>query len=170
MRRRQLACLGLLVIFFGVVICCLPSQRPSGPVFRGKTAAQWERELQHWEFFDSGPVETIHFATRCSTRFTEWYRISPWWESWLQTAGIEVSHDDPEVAPLVDGAPDALPVLMELLQSADPKVRRVAATGLEALRGAAREAVPDLIRTLDDPEWQVRYAVMLVRRSCLQTQ
>jgi hypothetical protein len=150
MRSRKVALVGLLMAALAVLVWCSPG-KPTGPVFRDRTAAQWEAELQHWDAWDMG---IWGYGREPSPHFV-WMRTPPWWQGWLQKVGIEVHSGSGEL-PLLEGDPDALPVLVELLHSADPKGRRAAIQGLTALGAAAKEVIPDLVRALDDPDHDVR--------------
>lgn len=70
----------------------------------------------------------------------------------------------PAVAPIVtdslllNGNPDALPVLQVLIRNGSAKVRRVAVSGLKA-QGPQSEVIGSLAETLDDPDAAVRQDV-----------
>ena len=55
----------------------------------------------------------------------------------------------------------ALPLLVQTLKDADPRLRRGAGEALEFMGSAARPAVPDLLRILQDPELSVQLQAAL---------
>jgi HEAT repeat protein len=55
----------------------------------------------------------------------------------------------------------ALPLLVQTLKDADPRLRRGAGEALEYMGSAARPAVPDLVRMLQDPELPVQIQAAL---------
>jgi HEAT repeat protein len=59
-----------------------------------------------------------------------------------------------------DGS-QALPVLIEMLKDVDPVARQSAARTLGLFGGSAKEAVPDLIAMVDDPDHGVKTEVIL---------
>jgi hypothetical protein len=100
-------------------------------------------------------------------QITDWTRSMPppWWEwrpswwggdnanqlvQWLVAMGQ---------APLVNGDPTALPVLLELLRRPELKARQVAVTGLEKLARQEPAAMASLRAAANDPDPAVRRQV-----------
>jgi hypothetical protein len=124
-------------------------QRPEA-TFRGWTTRQWEGEISRrgpsiWgePVIDPGQLGPAPEP--------------PAWVTWLGKAGFRIERDKSSFS-LLAGDPDALPVLVELLESADPRARRVGAYGLRAIGPRARQAVPALLKALGDPDVAVRFA------------
>jgi HEAT repeat protein len=83
----------------------------------------------------------------------------PKWKEWLHNAGLAYPATDLEEALLLlEGEPAAVPVLLDLLRSTDPVVRKAAAEGLGAVGGPARVATPRLTPLLGDGDEPVRLA------------
>lgn len=118
--------------------------RRSEASFRGWTTRQWEGEISRrgpstWgdQVIDPGQLVPAPEP--------------PAWVTWLGKAGFRFERDESGF-PLLLGDPDAFPVLVELLESADPTARRVGAYGLAAIGPRARQAVPALLKALGDPD------------------
>jgi hypothetical protein len=114
------------------------------------TAAKWQAEITHWEPGFSGQV--------IGYRMMGWVRDEPRTDE----------NGDRRPMPLLEADAAAVPVLTELLASREPHARLIAVQGLEKGGEGALPAIPALIRTLDDPDEQVRrfaeQAVMSIDR------
>jgi HEAT repeat protein len=129
---------------------------PKGPSYRGKTAAQWQAELRCWE-----PL--LKTARNKGGRWTWWVYFPPTHEVWLAKFGVSRRDYDAKLA-LVEGDPEAVPVLLELLKSPSPKARRAAAQGLEKVACKAPQFPPAqldaatqaLLAAIDDEDQAVR--------------
>jgi len=75
------------------------------------------------------------------------------WEKWLSKVlpvSFQPKLDSPP--PLQNGDPEAVPVLIELLQTPERNVRILAARGLETIGPPARPVVPVLLTLLEDED------------------
>jgi hypothetical protein len=138
--------LASMVVVVGLVAAWLVHDRGSRPPesrFRGKTTSQWARTLRDWRV-----AGEIKFKW---TRITSWSREPPLFESWLEKLGL-APQPQPVRLSLLEGDAEAVPVLIELLQRTDPKVRRIAVQGLGWIGEAAKPAVPALLGALDDKD------------------
>ena len=57
----------------------------------------------------------------------------------------------------MEGDPEAVPVLTELLRSTNPRMREVAVTLLRSIGPPAKSAVPELLRAMEECEPGFRY-------------
>lgn len=112
------------------------------PTYKGRTAAQWEKELENWEYFDPESILTGRVITQPS-------RIA-------DSPGTNATCDSDGKLLILTPDPDALPVLIELLCAHQPSARRTAVQGLEALGSAAWTSIPNLLAVLDDTDRGVR--------------
>jgi hypothetical protein len=86
-----------------------------------------------------------------------WERRPDWWNDWwypgqARARVVMILDDRP---PLVDGDPDALPVLLALLRRPEPKARQVAVSGLASLK--SRD--PTVIDALSEAMWDLDPAI-----------
>lgn len=116
--------------------------------YQGLTAAQWEREVQHWDPALWGWGN----KTGC---WTHRVRRRPLWADGRGYVGVRVDREWREI-PVPQGAPAAVPVLRELLASRHAQARLIAAQGLERVGQEAHPALPDLLRALEDQDEGVR--------------
>jgi hypothetical protein len=127
---------GLFVVLYVWLAPAKPVTR--APTYLGRTAAGWEAEIGHWDVL-------LHH-----------------WSNKFGHSRVWVRTDAPPVAgnrstlPLFTGEPSTIPILTELLSSHDPKVRLVAAEGLERVGERVGRAPPALLRALEDPDEDVR--------------
>ena len=108
-----------------------------------RNASWWERECRQWEI-----IEEFHGDCWWGEPYTKWGRRP------TLRAGAEM--------PLLAGDPTAVPLLRELLHSPYAKVRRIAVEGLGLIGPPARASIPALIAAADDPDWDVRWWIMVV--------
>jgi hypothetical protein len=145
---RKVAFVGLLVVPLAVLAWWLASQ-PEGPVFRGKTAAQWERVITNWPFdyikARDGSTIAFHWAPRSILD-----RVL--WES-----GVTFAVTDPGY-PLFKGDPAAVPVLLELIKSPDATTRWAAVHGLGRVGPAALVGIGALREATHDSDDMVCFA------------
>jgi hypothetical protein len=122
--------------------------------YKGRYTNSWRAEMRCYEGgMAEGNLWHLDYA---------FSQKSSLWENWLDklgvrkrslggfTIGVPDRHDLGIV--LQDGDPDAVPVLMELLNDEDPTVRLLAIFGLQRVGAAARDAVPQLLALCPDPE------------------
>jgi HEAT repeats len=114
--------------------------------FRGQTTSQWEWTLRRWAIGTGGKHN--------GWRSTSWVYQPSFVERHLEKLGFQP--EAPCSLPLLEGDPEAVPVLVELLKSPDPKVRQIAVQGLEKIGEQARAGTSGLVEALDDPEEEVR--------------
>jgi len=126
---------------------CLPTRpKPGEASYLGKSSQTWEAEISRRDVWrptcgtGGGP------PVRCD-------RPSSFIRPILQSAGIatRATTDEGEI-PLLNGDPEAMPVLVELLQSPKTNVRMVAIEGLRRMGEQARPAVPALIAATEDED------------------
>jgi hypothetical protein len=90
---------------------------------------------------------------------------SEWEEEQKRITGIPLA-STPDKFPLVNGDPDSIPVLIELVkQVEDNHARLVALCGLEMIGPPAREAIPVLVPLLldkDDFQWEAWQALVSI--------
>jgi hypothetical protein len=150
MKRRMRILLAVLeAAFVLVAVYFEPTYTVRGTLwgeafFEGKPTSWWRRELERWETNDiwldgrlpNGPV-CLAFHQRKPT-WLESFRKGRWQFSQEEPEFVLV-HIGGMVGPtIIQGQPDAEPVLRELLDDPSPKVRRFARIGLEM----APEEVP----------------------------
>jgi hypothetical protein len=128
---------------------------PKGPTFKGKTADEWRSELRYWDGF---PVVLDGMP-----RGPDWQYTPPTHEVWLAKLGVS-RRDSPTTLALVEGDPEAVPVLIKLLKSSGLKARRVAALGLEEVAHKGQfppalldEATDALLAAIKDEDEDVRF-------------
>lgn len=135
------------VLFAPLVFVC-PDMPSSVCTFGGLTAAEWQTELSHWTRGAWGwSNKGGHWAF--------WVRAERRWEGWLERLGMRPGRDRYNL-PLLNGDPDAVAVLIELLSSRNSQTRLVAVQGLEKVGEPARACVPALLRAIEDEDWDVR--------------
>jgi hypothetical protein len=130
--------------------------QPRGSVYGNLATSDWERELADWD------VE----CPPCGTGgYTRWVSRRPSvFANLCDDFGIPDSREYPTF-PLVGGDPNALPVLMELFKSPDPKARRVAIEGVRRIGDRAEVAAPLLRAALrdSDPDVSGEAAIVLLK-------
>jgi hypothetical protein len=147
-RWYQLAYVGLLAAGLMVVVCYRSGEQPAGPIYLGKTARQWEAEVrERWICLGGGG------GGYGDTPKWYWMRQPGRLASWLGKVGIHLE-DSRETYdfPLLDGSPDAVPVLLELLKASDLTVRRAAIQGVAKAGASARAAFPALLEAMEDAD------------------
>jgi hypothetical protein len=88
-----------------------------------------------------------------------WWEWRPdWWNDWwypgqARATVVMILYDRPE---LVDGDPDALPVLLELIRRPEVKTRQVAVSGLAALKSREPAVIDALAEALWDSDPMIR--------------
>src|SRR4051794_31219725 len=84
--------------------------RPTAPTYRGKTASEWEHELEQWQAID----------------YDYYYRHQTRWSMWKAMFGLQVPArdlvDERLVAAIHEPDPEAIPVLTELLGARETSV------------------------------------------------
>jgi hypothetical protein len=124
--------------------------------YRGQPTSYWQQECENW----------LPLLSASSGRAdVTWVRRRPEWEQrFAHLIGLSVSSY--VNVPLVDGDPESVPVLLELLQrTSNNRVRIVALTGLEHVGPPARDAVPLLLRLVrekddfDELAWQALFSI-----------
>lgn len=155
-RKRKVAVwVGLpLAVALAVAIAVPPNRHTllgylrREPTYRGRPARYWAWEAGRWR------VGAVGSDRAQQTR--SFYRERPPWAAWLGRA----AHPDPFGArfplPLLQGDPEAVPVLAALLAHDDATVRRIAAAGLAQIGLPARAAAPALLPLLRDADAEVR--------------
>ena len=150
MRKRLLLLIVLLLPLAGAlgVACYRSKPKPIGPMYRGMTAAEWEGELERWTKVDGGVL-----------------RRPPAWRVCLAKLRLPVSVEpEPIDEELFDAmsnpADDAVSVLIELLNSREVQVRRIAAEVLNTIAAFDAEStqlvVPALLAAMKDTDEIVR--------------
>jgi hypothetical protein len=116
--------------------------------YRGRYTNYWRAELRCYHV-ELGRDVLGH-------GYWDFVRTQSVWEQWLSKLlpiSFQPKLDSP--APLQDGDPEAVPVLIELLQAPERTVRILAAHGLETIGSPARPAVPALLTLLKDENGDV---------------
>lgn len=153
--RRQIAgkrwVLASLVGLLCVAILVFPTSRfllfgwiRGESFYGGRPTSDWHREIhgydEHWF-----PLSQDWYLSRpVSSGLVGW---------WRKLCGFDEQATIGVQSPLLSGDPEALHVLMELLQYPDNHSRRVGAYGLGKIGTQARSAVPtlsEIARTTDD--------------------
>jgi hypothetical protein len=123
--------------------------KPGESTYRGRSTSAWQAEIANGDVWrptcGTGSGNGPH--VRCDLAPSWWSQVSP-------TVGFP-SKPSTEDLPLLDGDPGAIPVLLELLQASDPKVRMVAIEGFARMGDKAKPAVPALIKAMDDEDFDV---------------
>jgi hypothetical protein len=135
--------------------------------YQGRYTNSWRQELPAWEVEASAVHhEGPPFCRGCTQRDTLWCHRPPLWREWVsKVVDLGPGNTSSVESPLLSGDPAALGVLVELLRDCDPKVRRIAVQGLDALGPAARPAAPALREALHDRDDDVRvYAEEILDR------
>lgn len=108
-----------------------------GEVFyQGRPTSYWLCECEQWE----GGI-TWHW----NITLGYWHRVPSRWETFLERVSGSPSAASTKM-PLVQGDPESVPVLMELLASSEEKARLIALEGLGLVHPPARDALPELRR------------------------
>jgi hypothetical protein len=148
MRWRCVAVVGFVVLA-ALTLCVVAMKRgraPVGSVYRGLATSEWEREIANWDV-------QVPSCGNGGIRLFVWRRPSPLAKI-CAYIGIPYPRDQATL-PLLEGDPNALPVLMELFESPDPKTRRIAIEGVWRIGDRARIAAPLLAKALGDPDSDV---------------
>jgi HEAT repeat protein len=147
----------VLVLVLPLMVACEVTtllRPPAGPVFRGMTGADWEREIDRWQWVEL-PGKGI--AAR------GWR--APVYCVWLAKLGLRATAESErraraQLTALQESGPSGVPVLIELLKSSKVSVRRFAAQALMLLASvnpeSARPAVPALVVATEDVNEYVR--------------
>ena len=118
-------------------------RKPEGSFYGGLATNEWERELVKWEV--SRPPCGLGGYTRWVTR-------RPCALNQLrEKIGIPLN-EEPSNLLLLNGDPNALPVLMELLKTHHPNTRRIAIEGIRRIGDPAIPAMPLLVEALEDTD------------------
>jgi hypothetical protein len=120
--------------------------QPEGSFYRGLATSEWESEVANWDVAQP-------------TCGTDGYMLWVWrrpsaFARMCECAGIAYQQEQSTLR-LVDGDPEAIPVLMELLKATDPKARRIAIEGIRRIGDPARIAEQLLIQALNDSDSNV---------------
>jgi hypothetical protein len=144
-RRHKIALLLLAVAAF--VVWLEPTRVVWGwlrgeAFYEGRPTSYWRCELSRWREWGRliGPTtpdgEIAYFA-RSDGKF----------ERWLADSGfIQLPHIRSITPPLLDGDPEALPVLQELSQNATPETQILVGRGIQRIRN--KWQVPDHLKNL----------------------
>jgi hypothetical protein len=129
--------------------------------YKGRYTNSWRAELRTYKY--------------CGyAQYTSWDGHSIWifrrepskWEEWLERVlpkGFPAKKDS--TRPLRDGDPEAISVLIELLDAPEQNVRIQAANGLERAGEAARDAIPALLAMLKIQDWDAALAARQALRA-----
>jgi hypothetical protein len=120
--------------------------RPWEAHYRLRPTSWWAGEISCWVDVSDSAFPPSYFAP-----------LTPW-EQWQLRLGVSSDEHSHRRFRLLQGDPEAVPVLAELLRWPDPVVRLRAAGGLWWFRGDARLATPALMAALGDPNDRVREA------------
>jgi HEAT repeat protein len=143
MSRRRLFRIGVLFLVALAGVLLIPDVRfelwgrlRGEPRFRDKPACAWSSAVRDWDRAAGAPA-----LPPVLTRLLGLFGL-----------GRFGAPDEPAV---LNGGPEAVPVLSYLLGDGDPAVCRHAAYGLQHIGPAARDAVPALARALKNPDRRV---------------
>jgi hypothetical protein len=126
--------------------------------YKGRYTNSWRVELRRWE------KVSICGGSSGQPRLV-WSRGPALWHEWLaEPFARPGDFDSPVSPPLLNGDPEAIPVLVELLRAPEPNVRLIAAEALasfgrgttEGFLPAVRAILPDIRATLDDEDQERR--------------
>lgn len=151
-RRVSLVC--VLTAVASIAILGPPPKEPPRATFRGLTAAQWECGSEAWDIVDDTMCGSPTGLLIASPRKTILRQLVTW-------MGLPAPHR----FALLDGDPAARPVLIELLDSRHPIVRKVAIVGLCTTRPPAEVVMPRLLIAANDPDLGVRYRAIFMMQS-----
>jgi len=148
-RRRLLFCLAGVVILATLAVyqSALIGWWRGEAKYKGRYTNSWRAELRGYDRIGIGDYGVDWIFVRRPSRL----------EVWLAKV---MRGNAPKVhppAPLQDGDPEAIPVLVELLKSPEPIVRIMAASGLQQIGSLASEAVPALSALVDDEDGDVAF-------------
>jgi len=127
--------------------------RPHGSMYGGLATSEWERELVNWDV-EQPPCASGGYNLWVSRRPSAFAKL-------CEDVGIPFTRQDP-MLPLIAGDPNALPVLMELFKSPEPKARRIAIEGVRRVGERAEIAVPLLKAALQDSDSDVSSEAAIV--------
>jgi hypothetical protein len=152
--RYRAALLLHLLLLGGLVLAWGPPRGVPGKdeaTYLGRPTSYWEEEAMEYRFsffsivFSDEPPPGWEYAASWTRT-----RPKPFWKRCLDrlTGGPDTGDVETEDLELLSGDPDAIPVLVELLESSDSKIRQIAANGLARLGTKAGPAIPALTRAL----------------------
>jgi hypothetical protein len=163
MKRRRLLLLLLLLLLLGGLLL-VPSVRwpiygwlRGEAFYQGMPASWWKKEIEA----NYQPIETLgSIALVGSPIWTVDQPLSflAQLKEYLVPNTTPASVDLVTASPLLNGNPDALPMLQVLIRNGSAKVRRVAVSGLK-MQGPVSEVIGSLAEALDDPDAAVRQDV-----------
>ncbi len=110
--------------------------------YQGRPTSYWRAECERW-----GGGITWHW----NITLGYWHRVPSEWEKLLEGVSGSPSATTTKM-PLVQGDPESVPVLMELLASS-AKARLIAMEGLGLVGPLARDALPELRRIHGESEF-----------------
>jgi hypothetical protein len=158
-RRIWLGLAMLLLLISGVLL--VPSVRwpiygwlRSEAFYQGMPTSWWGKEIEesYYLYVMPGGAE-IWYGT---PREPLWDQLQRWLN--LSTTPATVTAD----VPLLNGDPEALPVLLALVRAQDAKVRRVAIGGLMGQWDQRAEVIRALLEAVEDPDDEVRQKAIAV--------
>jgi hypothetical protein len=123
--------------------------------YKGRYTNSWRAELRTYKYRGHafygcwGGSDSMWFFEREPSK----------WEEWLGCVlpkGFPSKRDS--APPLQDGDPNAIRVLIELLEAPEQNVRIQAANALERTGEAARDAIPALLAMLKIQDWEAALA------------
>jgi hypothetical protein len=122
------------------------AHKPVGSLYRGLATSEWQREIGSWDVGSpscgvGGYALWVWHRPSTFAKVCDFLGI-PYWQNQC-------------TLPLVEGDPEAIPVLMELFDSPDPKARRIAIEGIRRIGDPAKQAVPLLVKALEDNDFDV---------------
>jgi hypothetical protein len=139
----------------GMVGCLLYLELQLGTraKYQNRTAAEWEEELEKWDRIGR-PGRYI------------WYRRPDAIPAlWSRVTGRVSWGEISEKCPLVgDNDAEAVPVLVELLRSDNPKIRSLALRGLARHKQLSGATISAILVTLKDPDNDVRTRTIFIKR------
>lgn len=143
----SLVCVGTVLFLCEYVPMNKPLKMAS---FQNRTAAWWEQELQTWEVFYEVREFTgniCRFRRRKVVPFTD------------MPVGFDYRHCAPQFSehPLMQGNPEAVPVLLQLTESDNPTIRLVALECLGRFSELPQQSI-DMVfmRAINDTDESVR--------------
>jgi hypothetical protein len=117
--------------------------------YKGRYTNSWRAELRSYYSFSASNLGTAEWSF-----FPRTSKLEDWFGKVMSGNSLKVHPP----APLQDGDPEAIPVLVELLNAPEPIVRLMAAAGLEQIGSPAGEAIPALSALVDDEDGDVAFA------------
>jgi len=141
MTRRRL-CLCLLLLLVALLLLPAVHWRLIGWVkgeafYQGRPTSYWKWDCQQWE----------HVPAILGPAYWRKTRSARWDNSVREWLGIS-TQPTPESPPLFSADPDALPVLLELLDLDDEPSQRIAIVGIRIIGPAGKAASPRLLQLI----------------------